>query len=115
MGLPVVVSLGALGGFCAITSVISGSWAKMISKNVSKHEITVSLCSAKLNTIKDLVSKALIDEKISHEEFLLVKSEIDKYHSMRNSIRQKYRKEPSQPGKVNNLILKKSKRISVMN
>ena len=61
MGLPVAVSLGVLGGFWVITSVISGSWAKMISKNVSKHEITVSLCRAKLNTIKDLVSKALID------------------------------------------------------
>ena len=43
VGLPVAVSLGSLGGFFAITSVISGSWAKMISKNVSKHEITVSL------------------------------------------------------------------------
>ena len=100
VGLPVAVSLGALGGFCAITSVISGSWAKMISKNVSKHETTVSLCCAELNTIKDIVSKALIDEKISHEEFLVVKSEIDKYHSMRNSIRQKYRKQPLQPGQT---------------
>ena len=26
-----------------MVSVISGAWAKMISKNVSKHEITVSL------------------------------------------------------------------------
>ena len=86
VGLPVSVSLGALGGFCAIASVISGSWPKIISKNVNKHEITVSFCRAKLNTIKDNVSKALIDEKISHEEFLLVKSEIDKYHSMRNSV-----------------------------
>ena len=49
VGLPVAVSLGAPGGFCAITSVISGAWAKMISKNVRKHEITVSLCRAKLN------------------------------------------------------------------
>ena len=114
MGLPVAVSLGALGGFCGITSVISGSWAKMISKNVSKHEITVSLCRAKSNTIKDLVSKALIDEKISHEEFLLVKSEIDKYHSMRNSIRQKYRKEPSQPGKPDIEKIKKEIRDELM-
>ena len=63
------VSLGALGGLCAVVSVISGAWAKMISKNVGKHEITVSLCQAKLNTMKDIVSKALADNKISHEEF----------------------------------------------
>ena len=44
----------------------------MISKNVSKHEITVSLCRVKLNTIRDIVSKVLTDDKISHEEFLLI-------------------------------------------
>ena len=97
VGLPVAVSLGALGGLCAVVSVISGSWAKMISKNVRKHEITVSLCRTKLNTIKDVVSKALTDNKISHEEFILIKSEVDKYHEMRNSIRRKYQKHPSQP------------------
>ena len=100
VGLPVVVSLGALGGFCVVARVISGGWAKMIFKNVRKHEITVSFCRAKLNTIKDIGSKALIDNKISHEEFLLVKTEIEKYHQMRNSIRQKYRKQPSQPEQI---------------
>ena len=79
-----------------MTSVITGVYAKMVSKKVSKHEITVSPRRAKLNTIKDIVSKALTDDKISHEEFLLVKTEIDKYHSMRNSIRQKFRKQPEQ-------------------
>ena len=90
VGLPVAVSLGALGGLCAVVSVISGAWAKMISKNVSKHEITVSLCRAKLNTMKDIVSTALANNKISHEEFLLIKSEVEKYHEMKKSIRQKY-------------------------
>ena len=97
VGLPVAVSLGALGGFCAVVSVISGGWAKIISRNVSKHEITVSLCRAKLNTIKDIVSKVLTNNKISHEEFRLIKSEVDKYHEMRNSIRRKYQKDSSQP------------------
>ena len=97
VGLPVAVSLGTLGGFCAVVSVISSSWAKTISKNVSKHEITVSLCRAKLNTMKDIVSKALTDNKISHEEFLLIKSEVDKYHEMKKSIRQKYQNEKTEP------------------
>ena len=67
-------------------------------------------CRAKLNTIKDLISKALIDEKISHEEFLLVMSEIDKYHSVRNSIRQKNRKQPSQLGKTEQPDIEKIKK-----
>ena len=93
VGLPVAVSHGALGCFCAVVSVISGAWAKMISKNVSKHEIAVSPCRAKLNTMKDIVSEALTDNKISHEEFLLIKSEVDKYHEMKKSIRHKYQSE----------------------
>ena len=96
VGLPVAVSLGALGGFCAVVSVISGAWAKMITKYVSKHEITVSLCRAKLNTMKDIVFKALTDNKISHEEFLLIKSGVDKYHEMKKSIRQKYQSDKTE-------------------
>ena len=96
VGLPVAVSLGAIGGLCAVVTVISGAWAKMISKNVSKHEITVSLCRAKLNTMKDIVSKALADNKINHEEFLLIKSEVDKYHDMKISIRRKYESEKTE-------------------
>ena len=46
--------------------------------------------------MKDIVSKALVDNKISHEEFLLIKSEVDKYHEMKRSIRRKYQKHPSQ-------------------
>ena len=92
----VAVSPGAIGGFCAVVSVISGGWAKIISKNVSKHEITVSLCRAKLNTMKDIASKALADNKIIHEEFLLIKSEVDKYHEIKNSIRRKYQKQSLQ-------------------
>ena len=44
---------------------------------MTKHEQTVSVCRAKINTIRDIVAKSLEDGKISHEEFLLVKSEVE--------------------------------------
>ena len=94
IGLPVSVALGAVGGVCALTSVATASLAKIISKKVSKHEKTVSVCQAKINTIKDVVSKALTDNKISHEEFLLVKSECEKYYEMKRLIREKNIKHP---------------------
>ena len=89
VGLPVSVALGAVGGVCALTSVVTASLAKIISKKVSKHEKTVSVCQAKINTIKDVVSKALTDNRVSHEEFVLVKSEFEKYHEMKRSIRER--------------------------
>ena len=97
VGLPVSVALGAVGGVCALTSVVTASLAKIISKNVSKHEKTVSVCQAKINTIKDIVSKALTDNKISHEEFVLVKSELEKYYEMKRSIRERNRDQPTPP------------------
>ena len=93
VGLPVAISLGALGGICTVVSVITSDLVKSISKNVAKHEKTVSVCQAKLNTIKDIVSKALEDDKISAEEFHLITSEVEKYHEMKRSIRRKHVKE----------------------
>ena len=74
-------------------SVITEGLVKSISKNVAKHEKTVSACQAKLNTIKDIVSKALDDDKISAEEFRLIKSEVEKYHEMKRSLRRKHVKQ----------------------
>ena len=89
VGIPVSIALGAVGGFCALTSVATASLAKAVSGKVSKHEKTVSVCQAKINTVKDVVSKALTNDSISHEEFLLVKSEYEKYYEMKRSIREK--------------------------
>ena len=97
VGIPVSIALGAVGGFCALTSVATASLAKIISKKVSKHEKTVSVCQAKINTVKDVVSKALTDNKISHEEFLLVKSECEKYYEMKRLIREKNKDQPPPP------------------
>ena len=94
VGLPVSVALGVVGGFCALTSVVTASLAKIISNKVSKHEKTVSVCQAKINTIKDVVSKALTDNRVSHEEFVLIKKEYEKYYEMKRLIREKNKKQP---------------------
>ena len=95
VGLPVSVALGVVGGVCALTSVATASLAKAVSGKVSKHEKTVSVCQAKINTIKDVVSKSLTDNRVSHEEFVLIKSEYEKYYEMKRSIREKNIKQPT--------------------
>ena len=54
---------------------------------------TVSLAKAKVNTIHDLVSKALKDNTISDQEFSLILSEVDKFEKLKMEIRQKTRKD----------------------
>ena len=42
---------------------------------------------SKLNSIETLVSRALIDMKISHEEFITILKEEDKYEKMKENVR----------------------------
>ena len=85
--IPVGVSLASIGGFFGFVSVLTGLIAKKISPKLNKHLQTVSVCNAKLNTIKDLISKALQDNDISPEEFRLIMSEVEKYKKLKNSFR----------------------------
>ena len=45
------------------------------------------LPKSKLNSIETLISEALIDMDISHEEFITVLKEKDKYEMMKDNLR----------------------------
>ena len=93
VGLPIGISLGALGGIFGVVSIGCGLALKRLSSKVSKHEQTVALARAKTNTVSGLVSKALTDNEVSNDEFALIIAEKEKFNSLKRGIRQKYRKE----------------------
>ena len=68
-------------------SVITGEAGKNVSRKVTKHEKTVSVCESKINSLKDRISKALADDRISDEEFENILAEMSKYHEMKKDIR----------------------------
>ena len=45
------------------------------------------LTKSKLNNIESLVCQALIDMEISHEEFITILEEKDKYEKMKENVR----------------------------
>ena len=45
------------------------------------------LDKSKINSIETLVSQALIDMEISHEEFITILKEKDKYEKMKDNLR----------------------------
>ena len=47
------------------------------------------LAKSKLNSIETLISQGLIDMEISHEEFITILNEKDKYEKMKNNLRSK--------------------------
>ena len=50
------------------------------------------LAKSKLNSIETLISQALIDMEISHEEFITILKEKDKYEKMKDNLRSKNEK-----------------------
>ena len=45
------------------------------------------LAVSKINSIETLISQALIDIEISHEEFITIQKEKDKYEKMKDNLR----------------------------
>ena len=52
-----------------------------------KHNKGFMLANSKLNSIETLVSQALIDLEISHEEFKTIVNEKEQYENMKENIR----------------------------
>ena len=80
-GAIVGVPLGVVGGVFGGLSVGFGYASKRLSNKVSKHEQTAAIAKSKLNTINDLVSKALKDNVISDQEFSIILSELEKFQN----------------------------------
>ena len=66
-----------------------------------------------MNSIKDRISKALNDNKISDEEFHNIISELDKYNEMKQDIRNKNRRD-FEKNIPNEADLKKQIRLKIM-
>ena len=61
---------------------------RLHTKSQTYYEIK-TIADSKLNSIKDLISKALTDGQISESEFKLVLDELDKYNKLKDSIHSK--------------------------
>ena len=57
-----------------------------ITRNKNKHKILM-LAKSKLNSIETLISQALTEMEISHEEFITILKEKDKYDRMKDNLR----------------------------
>ena len=79
----VLIDLSATRGG---VSIISFTTVKTRNKKKKRDEIIV-LAKSKLNSIEYLVSQALIDMEISHEEFITILYKKEKYEKMKKNIR----------------------------
>ena len=72
LGIPIGITSYAVGlKICAIAAGIK-KYKSIIKKKKKKHDKIVLLAKSKLNSIEVLISKALIDSVISHDEFVFI-------------------------------------------
>ena len=70
--IPIKIRSSAIGlKICAIAAGIK-TFKSIIKKKKRKHDEIVFLAKSKSNEIDVLISKALIDSNISHDEFVLI-------------------------------------------
>ena len=87
VGAPVEM---ASASFTLIFSLTTGIVKKLLHitrKKKKKHDKILMLAKSKLNSIETLISQALIDMEISHEEFIAILKERDKYEKMEDNLR----------------------------
>ena len=87
--------IGAPGGitsasFSLVFSVCTGIVKKLLKTTRNKkknHNKIVMLARSKLNSIESKISEALINNEISHEDFMTIINEEKKYRELKESIR----------------------------
>ena len=85
--VPVGITNSAVGTkIFAITARIK-KYKSIIKKKKEKHDNIVLLGKYKLNTIEVLISEALIDSYISHDEFILINNVLREYKEIREEIK----------------------------
>ena len=92
VGAPFALALGISGVVTGAISLIGNIFSKKATTKAEKHLKIKTLASAKLDTIASHISKAMMDDYISDEEFKLIMGEMDKYKAMKEEIRSNTKK-----------------------
>ena len=92
VGAPFALALGISGVVTGAISLIGNIFSKKATTKAEKHLKIKTLASAKLDTIASHISKAMMDDYISDEEFKLIMGEMDKYKAMKEEIRNNTKK-----------------------
>ena len=72
--------------FTLVFSLTTGIIKKLLNMTINKKKKHDQSAKSKFNSIETLISQALIDLDISHEEFIIILHEKDKYERMKYNL-----------------------------
>ena len=87
IGAPVGITSASFTLIFSLTTVIIKKLLSITKNKKKKHDKILMLAKSKLDSIETLVSQALIDMEISHEEFNEIIREKQKYERMKENMR----------------------------
>ena len=87
LGIPIGITSSAIGLKIGTITASIKKYKWIIKKKKKKHDKIVLLAKSKLNSIEVLISKALIDSVISHDEFVLISNVPKEYSEMKEEIK----------------------------
>ena len=102
VGIPAGITDASLTLVFTIGTGISKSLLKLAKQRKKKHNKIITLAKNKLNTIDTLLSSAINDSEISHEEFSNIITEANIYENIKENIKE-LTAEPSTKEKLTTL------------
>ena len=91
-GAPVALALGISGAATGLISLLGNIFNKKATTKAEKHLKISQTAISKLDTIISHISKALMDDFVSPEEFNLILEEMNKYKALKEEIRSNNKK-----------------------
>ena len=82
VGAPVGIAIASITLIFSLTTEIVKKLLSITKNKNKNHDKILILPKSKLNSIETLISQALIDMEISHEEFIAIFKEKDKYEKI---------------------------------
>ena len=108
------VPAGIIGASCSFTFSITSGFVKKFLKTIrnkkKKHNKIVMLARSKLNSIESKISEALINNEISHKDFMTILNEEKKYRELKENIR-KMNSQRSDVDKIS--LIEEGKKIGI--
>ena len=92
VGAPFAAALAIGGVATGAISLIGNIFSKKATTKAEKHLRISDMAISKLDTIASHISKALMDDFVSNEEFNLILEEMNKYKALKEEIRNNTKK-----------------------
>ena len=103
IGLPVGIGNASFTLIFSLTTGIIKKLLNITRNKKKKHDKILMLAKSKLNSIDTLISQALIDMDISHEEFFTILKGKDRYEMMKDNLRDKNENEKQEIIKLDSI------------